>query len=214
MRISLTATINNTYKSTCHKAVQISSFALLLTATLAHAATDIPSKGMTQDQVRNNFGEPSETKAAVGQPPISRWDYQNYSVYFENNYVIHSFLHGQKLKPQLNPEASTGSATSQSDQNSEQGANQQEATSQPAQQMPTGQDSEPQVTEELDQTEQEQSNQEEQAKQEIEEPVAEEAQASQETEEPIEQEMQAAVSEEKDLNFEEDPQNADYGKWE
>lgn len=186
MRISLTASINNTYKSACHKAVQISSTALLVIAmvTLAHAASEIPSKGMTQSEVRNTFGEPSKTKDAVGKPPISRWDYENYSVYFEDNYVIHSFQHDRQLRPRLNPEASTGSPKP-----SEQGD--QQSTSQPAQQMPSEQDPEPQVNEEeIEQTKQD------------------------EIEKEIEQEMQAARSEEKDLNFEEDPQNTNYGKWE
>lgn len=145
MRISIPAIIN---RSTCYRVGQISFMALLLTAltTLVHAATDIPSKGMTQDQVRNNFGEPSKTKAAVGQPPISRWDYENYSVYFEDKYVIHSFLHGQTLKPRLKPEPSA--ATSQR-------TKQQKEPGQDAQAMPDMQNSEPQVTEELEQTQEE-----------------------------------------------------------
>jgi hypothetical protein len=55
----------------------------------------MPSKGMTQNQVKAHFGEPLSIKNAVGKPPITRWDYQDYSVYFESTYVIHSFYHHQ-----------------------------------------------------------------------------------------------------------------------
>jgi len=33
---------------------------------------------------------PAERHEAVGQPPITRWDYPTFSVYFENDRVIHA----------------------------------------------------------------------------------------------------------------------------
>ena len=51
---------------------------------------DRPARGMSQMQVVDSFGEPQLKVPAVGDPPISRWDYSNYSVYFEGNYVLHS----------------------------------------------------------------------------------------------------------------------------
>lgn len=56
----------------------------------AVAAPDAPVRGMNMDQVTQQYGEPQEIKAAVGDPPITRWVYEGYTVYFDHNYVIHS----------------------------------------------------------------------------------------------------------------------------
>lgn len=50
---------------------------------------DMPSKGMSKERVKNLFGEPLEEIPAKGQPPISRWKYQDFTVYFDSNAVIH-----------------------------------------------------------------------------------------------------------------------------
>ncbi len=49
-----------------------------------------PTRGMTQVSVQANFGSPRSMSAAVGEPPISRWDYANFVVFFEHDRVIHS----------------------------------------------------------------------------------------------------------------------------
>jgi len=49
-----------------------------------------PLKGMSMDQVLSTFGTPAEEIDAVGEPPISRWVYDQYTVYFEDHIVIHS----------------------------------------------------------------------------------------------------------------------------
>ena len=49
-----------------------------------------PTRGMSQSQVEAQFGTPAAKHGAVGDPPIIRWDYQGYSVYFEGNFVLHS----------------------------------------------------------------------------------------------------------------------------
>lgn len=51
-----------------------------------------PTLGMSMAQVRNLFGEPQAEQAARGTPPISRWEYESFVVYFERNAVIHSVL--------------------------------------------------------------------------------------------------------------------------
>lgn len=50
----------------------------------------MPARGMTQDQVRQRFGEPRQRLAPVGKPPISRWQYEGMTIYFEGRYVIHA----------------------------------------------------------------------------------------------------------------------------
>lgn len=52
-----------------------------------------PRNGMKMDQVRARFGDPGETVAAVGEPPISRWVYGGYTVYFEHDLVLNTVIH-------------------------------------------------------------------------------------------------------------------------
>lgn len=52
-------------------------------------AIDMPAKGMTKDRVKTLFGEPLEEIPGKGQPPISRWKYRDFTVYFDSNVVIH-----------------------------------------------------------------------------------------------------------------------------
>ncbi len=52
-----------------------------------------PTSGMSMDTVRQRFGEPTEVYSAVGEPPITRWGYQGYSVYFEYDRVITTVVH-------------------------------------------------------------------------------------------------------------------------
>lgn len=52
-----------------------------------------PRSGMSMNQVANQFGAPGQKVSAIGEPPISRWVYGHYTVYFENDHVIHSVLH-------------------------------------------------------------------------------------------------------------------------
>jgi outer membrane protein assembly factor BamE (lipoprotein component of BamABCDE complex) len=51
-----------------------------------------PRRGMTMDEVAAKFGSPASKLPAVGRPPISRWDYPGFVVYFERNFVIHSVV--------------------------------------------------------------------------------------------------------------------------
>jgi len=52
-----------------------------------------PERGMTQQQVESFFGSPLEKMSPVGDPPITRWVYDKYTVYFEYDRVIHSAVH-------------------------------------------------------------------------------------------------------------------------
>ena len=55
------------------------------------AASDArPSRGMTMVRVEGRYGAPRVKQAAVGDPPISRWDYGDYVVFFEYDRVLHS----------------------------------------------------------------------------------------------------------------------------
>ena len=54
-----------------------------------------PTRGMTMDQVAAKFGAPVTKVPAVGKPPISRWEYPGFVVYFEAEHVIHSVVANQ-----------------------------------------------------------------------------------------------------------------------
>lgn len=58
------------------------------------ASVELPSRGSSMAQVEARFGAPTARHAAVGQPPITRWDYEGFSVYFEHQHVIHAVAHG------------------------------------------------------------------------------------------------------------------------
>jgi len=61
---------------------------------LAQSAIARPERGTTMDQVAAKFGAPAKRYPAVGKPPITRWDYPSFSVFFEFNRVVHSVVHG------------------------------------------------------------------------------------------------------------------------
>jgi hypothetical protein len=56
-----------------------------------------PTRGMTMDQVSSKFGAPVTKIPAVGTPPISRWEYPGFIVYFEADHVIHSVVSESSL---------------------------------------------------------------------------------------------------------------------
>ena len=51
-----------------------------------------PTQGLSMTLVEKKFGEPEQKIAAIGQPPITRWIYKDFAVFFENNLVIHSVV--------------------------------------------------------------------------------------------------------------------------
>jgi len=51
-----------------------------------------PARGMSMSAVEQAYGTPANRRAAVGEPPISRWEYAGFTVYFEHQYVIHSVI--------------------------------------------------------------------------------------------------------------------------
>ena len=54
---------------------------------------DLPVNGQKKAAVEAKFGAPVQKLAAVGDPPISSWKYDKYSVYFEYDLVLFTVLH-------------------------------------------------------------------------------------------------------------------------
>lgn len=53
---------------------------------------DRPAKGMSMKTVEAKYGAPQDRHEAIGNPPITRWDYPLFTVYFEHEYVIHAVV--------------------------------------------------------------------------------------------------------------------------
>lgn len=49
-----------------------------------------PKRGSSMARVEAQFGPPSSRSGAIGQPPITRWDYAAFTVYFEYDHVVHA----------------------------------------------------------------------------------------------------------------------------
>ncbi len=52
----------------------------------------MPLRGDSQNMVKKEFGAPFHMHKPKGTPPISRWDFEEFSVYFESGTVIHTVL--------------------------------------------------------------------------------------------------------------------------
>jgi len=55
-----------------------------------------PHHGQTMLDVENKHGAPINKSPAIGTPPITRWTYPDFKVYFEYNHVIHSVVNKPK----------------------------------------------------------------------------------------------------------------------
>ncbi len=58
--------------------------------------SNLPTRGIGMAQVESGWGAPQSRLQAVGDPPITRWIYGDFTVYFEHNLVIHSVRHKVK----------------------------------------------------------------------------------------------------------------------
>lgn len=55
-------------------------------------SVQLPGRGMSMETVLNRFGEAREIIPAVGEPPITKWIYNTFTVYFESEFVIHAVV--------------------------------------------------------------------------------------------------------------------------
>lgn len=69
-----------------------SAESLNMDGATAGSADGRPSRGMTQASVESKYGSPTTVQAAVGEPPITRWEYTDFVVFFEYDKVIHAVV--------------------------------------------------------------------------------------------------------------------------
>ncbi len=60
----------------------------------------MPKRGMNMDSVLAQFGEPVRRIEAIGEPPITEWDYSDFRVFFEYQTVLHSLDLTTLIMPQ------------------------------------------------------------------------------------------------------------------
>jgi hypothetical protein len=72
---------------------------LLVERVQAENGAVLPTRGNSMDQVQSKFGVPTQKYPAVGgpndhkhNPPITRWAYPTFNVYFENSHVVDAVL--------------------------------------------------------------------------------------------------------------------------
>jgi len=65
---------------------------LQMDSTDPNASASRPTRGETTTSVEAKFGAPTAKQAAVGEPPISRWEYKEFVVFFEYDRVIHAVV--------------------------------------------------------------------------------------------------------------------------
>ena len=65
---------------------------LIVESVESGAGVARPDRGMTMDQVLQQYGEPQQRLGPVGEPPITHWVYDGYVVYFEHQHVLHSVV--------------------------------------------------------------------------------------------------------------------------
>lgn len=66
---------------------------LLIEEVRERQLRDLPENGLRMSAVEDRYGAPEQHYNAVGNPPITRWRYSDFSVYFEHDRVIESVLH-------------------------------------------------------------------------------------------------------------------------
>ncbi len=75
-------------------AIQVASADVLLIEEVRESERrDLPTNGQSKTDIETDFGPPTQKHPAVGEPPISRWEYADFSVYFEYDLVLFSVLH-------------------------------------------------------------------------------------------------------------------------
>lgn len=75
---------------------------LLVERSQRAEAAALPRRGALMSHVEAQFGAPVEKREAVGEPPITRWIYPAFSVYFEHSHVISSVLN-KSARNELGP---------------------------------------------------------------------------------------------------------------
>lgn len=76
---------------------------LLIDRVHAQNELSMPQRGSSMSAVEQRFGEPEIRHNAVGAPPITKWTYADFTVYFEGQWVIDSVANAMSPEEQRVP---------------------------------------------------------------------------------------------------------------
>ena len=67
----------------------------LLLDAIAEVPANVPhpNRGKSMEQIYSKYGQAQQEVAAIGKPPITRWVYETFTVYFEHDRVIETVIH-------------------------------------------------------------------------------------------------------------------------
>ena len=71
----------------------VSADVLIIDEVRQSGRMELPTNGQSKATVEAEFGAPVQMQTSVGDPPISSWKYDTYSVYFEYDLVLFTVLH-------------------------------------------------------------------------------------------------------------------------
>lgn len=74
----------------CSLALLLSGNALAQSPASSDSIRGLPPAGADMTEVENVMGAPRQMIPPVGEPPITRWVYDDYTVYFEYDRMIHA----------------------------------------------------------------------------------------------------------------------------
>lgn len=65
---------------------------LIIDRVYESEAFNVPQRGLSMNQVTTTYGEPLMKFDSIGNPPITKWEYPDFLVYFERSWVIRSVV--------------------------------------------------------------------------------------------------------------------------
>lgn len=71
---------------------------ILATAAAQHAGAYDNLRGKSKSSVETQYGQPDSIAGPVGDPPITRWLYNEFTVVFEYDHVVHAFKRDPELE--------------------------------------------------------------------------------------------------------------------
>ncbi len=87
-RTLLALLLGSTVAVASAETIVVNGRVMVAPSSIAH-----PRRGETMHQVEARFGAPERRYPTVGKPPITRWDYPGFSVFFEFTRVVHTVVH-------------------------------------------------------------------------------------------------------------------------
>jgi hypothetical protein len=83
----------------------LSADVLLIEQVRQAGGMSVPQNGQTKAEVEAAFGAPQTTSDPVGDPPITRWTYPHWTVYFEFDHVLFTVLNKGEVITSAQPDS-------------------------------------------------------------------------------------------------------------